>query len=55
MLESKLDSPEEQIKLMERRVNQLIEESALAAASGNTQLALERAKEAGTLLDVQRE
>nr|KAJ3419677.1 Intraflagellar transport protein 88 [Polyrhizophydium stewartii] len=32
---------------MERRVNQIIEESAIAASEGNLQLALEKAKESG--------
>ncbi|KAJ3294769.1 Intraflagellar transport protein 88 [Borealophlyctis nickersoniae] len=40
-------NPDEQIKQMEKKVNQLITESTIYASQGNTQLALEKAKEAG--------
>ncbi|KAI8920728.1 intraflagellar transport protein 88 [Entophlyctis helioformis] len=40
-------TPEEQIKTMERRVNQIIEDSTMAAADGNLHAALEKAKDAG--------
>ncbi|KAJ1343543.1 hypothetical protein BSLG_001924 [Batrachochytrium salamandrivorans] len=40
-------SPEEQIKAFERKVNHIIEESNFAAAQGNYQQALSKAKEAG--------
>ncbi|RDD37238.1 Intraflagellar transport protein 88-like protein [Trichoplax sp. H2] len=47
-LESKYDdNPEEKIRQMEKKVNELIEESALAGERGELQLALEKAKEAG--------
>lgn len=47
-LEAKLeDSPEDAIQQMEKKVNLLIEESAVASADGNYQLALDKAKEAG--------
>uniref|UniRef100_A0A8C7X9V3 Intraflagellar transport 88 homolog n=1 Tax=Oryzias sinensis TaxID=183150 RepID=A0A8C7X9V3_9TELE len=38
--------PEEKIKIMEKKVNDLIEESCMAYSSGTSQLALEKAKEA---------
>ncbi|CAH8553955.1 unnamed protein product [Heterobilharzia americana] len=41
------DSPEERIKNMEKRVNNLIEESCIAACQGEITVALEKAKEAG--------
>lgn len=41
------DSPEEKIKLLEKRVNELIEESCMAQSIGSLQLALEKGKEAG--------
>lgn len=41
------DSPEEKIKLLEKRVNELIEESCMAQSIGSLQLALEKAKDAG--------
>ncbi|KAJ3015302.1 Intraflagellar transport protein 88 [Thoreauomyces humboldtii] len=41
------ETPEEQIRNLERKVNQLIEESTLIAAAGNLRSALEKAKEAG--------
>ncbi|KAI8815627.1 uncharacterized protein EV422DRAFT_548801 [Fimicolochytrium jonesii] len=41
------ETPEEQIRNLERKVNQLVEESAVVAASGNLRSALEKAKEAG--------
>uniref|UniRef100_A0A672SH55 Intraflagellar transport 88 homolog n=1 Tax=Sinocyclocheilus grahami TaxID=75366 RepID=A0A672SH55_SINGR len=41
------DTPEEKIKILEKKVNDLIEESCLAHARGDLQLSLERAKEAG--------
>ncbi|KAG5460019.1 MAG: hypothetical protein BJ554DRAFT_7984, partial [Olpidium bornovanus] len=40
-------TPEEQIKALERKVNALIEDSAFAAEAGEQQSALEKAKEAG--------
>ncbi|XP_020568872.1 intraflagellar transport protein 88 homolog isoform X2 [Oryzias latipes] len=40
------DAPEEKIKIMEKKVNDLIEESCMAYSSGASQLALEKAKEA---------
>uniref|UniRef100_A0A8C7XBL1 Intraflagellar transport 88 homolog n=1 Tax=Oryzias sinensis TaxID=183150 RepID=A0A8C7XBL1_9TELE len=40
------DAPEEKIKIMEKKVNDLIEESCMAYSSGTSQLALEKAKEA---------
>lgn len=40
------DLPEEKIKLLEKRVNELIEESCMAHSKGSLQLALEKAKEA---------
>uniref|UniRef100_A0AAY4DRZ6 Intraflagellar transport protein 88 homolog n=1 Tax=Denticeps clupeoides TaxID=299321 RepID=A0AAY4DRZ6_9TELE len=47
-LESKNeDSPEEKIKILEKKVNDLIEESCLAQSRGDLQLSLEKAKEAG--------
>ncbi|ORY40383.1 TPR-like protein [Rhizoclosmatium globosum] len=39
--------PEEQIKTLEKKINQLIQESCIAASQGNNQLALEKAKDAG--------
>ncbi|XP_033843488.1 intraflagellar transport protein 88 homolog [Periophthalmus magnuspinnatus] len=41
------DLPEEKIKVLEKRVNELIEESCMAHGIGSSQLALEKAKEAG--------
>lgn len=41
------DSPEEKIKQMEKKVNELIEESCIAYGRGEIRLALEKAKEAG--------
>ncbi|TPX58753.1 hypothetical protein SpCBS45565_g07909 [Spizellomyces sp. 'palustris'] len=41
------ETPEEQIRNLERKVSQLIEESTIAAAEGNLRLALEKAKDAG--------
>lgn len=41
------DTPEEKIKILERKVNDLIEESCMAQSVGTLQLALEKAKEAG--------
>ncbi|KAM6969867.1 intraflagellar transport protein 88 homolog isoform 3-T3 [Aplochiton taeniatus] len=41
------DTPEEKIKILEKKVNDLIEESCLAHGRGDLQLALEKAKEAG--------
>ncbi|XP_056145107.1 intraflagellar transport protein 88 homolog isoform X2 [Lampris incognitus] len=47
-LESKNeDTPEEKIKILEKKVNDLIEESCMAHSLGSLQLALEKAKEAG--------
>ncbi|XP_036065716.1 intraflagellar transport protein 88 homolog isoform X2 [Oryzias melastigma] len=40
------DTPEEKIKILEKRVNDLIEESCMAHSNGASQLALEKAKEA---------
>jgi len=42
------DSPEEKVKQLEKKVNELIEESCLANEAGDFQLALDKAKEAGT-------
>ncbi|XP_006822667.1 intraflagellar transport protein 88 homolog [Saccoglossus kowalevskii] len=41
------DTPEEKIKQLEKKVNELIEESCFAANRGELNLALEKAKEAG--------
>ncbi|XP_077947007.1 intraflagellar transport protein 88 homolog isoform X5 [Gasterosteus aculeatus] len=41
------DTPEEKIKILEKKVNELIEESCMAQSTGALQLALEKAKEAG--------
>ncbi|KAK2185541.1 hypothetical protein NP493_231g03022 [Ridgeia piscesae] len=41
------DTPEERIKQLEKKVNELIEESCFASSRGELQLALEKAKEAG--------
>ncbi|XP_067109029.1 intraflagellar transport protein 88 homolog isoform X3 [Osmerus mordax] len=41
------DTPEEKNKLLEKNVNDLIEESCLAHGRGDLQLSLEKAKEAG--------
>ncbi|XP_023259040.1 intraflagellar transport protein 88 homolog isoform X6 [Seriola lalandi dorsalis] len=41
------DTPEEKIKILEKKVNDLIEESCMAQSVGALQLALEKAKEAG--------
>ncbi|XP_048834730.1 intraflagellar transport protein 88 homolog isoform X2 [Brienomyrus brachyistius] len=47
-LESKTeDTPEEKIKILEKKVNDLIEESCIANVRGDLQLALEKAKDAG--------
>ncbi|KAK3741791.1 hypothetical protein QZH41_001560 [Actinostola sp. cb2023] len=47
-LESKSeDSPEEKVKQLEKKVNELIEESCIANDRGELALALEKAKEAG--------
>jgi intraflagellar transport protein 88 len=43
------DSPEAKHKLLERKVNNLVEESCVASSRGQFQLALEKAKEAGRL------
>ncbi|TNN03589.1 hypothetical protein fugu_000618 [Takifugu bimaculatus] len=40
------DTPEEKIKILEKKVNDLVLESCIAQSSGNFQLALEKAKEA---------
>ncbi|XP_051938317.1 intraflagellar transport protein 88 homolog isoform X2 [Hippocampus zosterae] len=44
--EKREDLPEEKIKLLEKKVNDLITESCMAQSTGNSQLALEKAKEA---------
>nr|XP_057939067.1 intraflagellar transport protein 88 homolog isoform X2 [Doryrhamphus excisus] len=44
--EKKDDLPEEKIKILEKKVNDLITESCMAQSMGNSQLALEKAKEA---------
>nr|XP_029132841.1 intraflagellar transport protein 88 homolog isoform X2 [Labrus bergylta] len=41
------DTPEEKIKILEKKVNDLIEESCMAHSIGALQLALEKGKEAG--------
>ncbi|KAJ8255820.1 hypothetical protein COCON_G00196840 [Conger conger] len=41
------DTPEEKMKILERKVNDLIEESCMAHGHGDLQLSLEKAKEAG--------
>ncbi|XP_041114744.1 intraflagellar transport protein 88 homolog isoform X3 [Polyodon spathula] len=41
------DTPEEKIKQLEKKVNQLIEDSCIAHSNGDLQLSLEKAKEAG--------
>ncbi|XP_036397037.1 intraflagellar transport protein 88 homolog isoform X3 [Megalops cyprinoides] len=41
------DTPEEKMKILERKVNDLIEESCMAHGRGDLQLSLEKAKEAG--------
>ncbi|CAH8527505.1 unnamed protein product [Dicrocoelium dendriticum] len=41
------DNPEERIKLMEKSVNQLLEDSCIAASQGEITLAFEKVKEAG--------
>ncbi|KAJ8409908.1 hypothetical protein AAFF_G00209490 [Aldrovandia affinis] len=41
------DTPEEKMKVLERKVNDLIEESCMAHGRGDLQLSLEKAKEAG--------
>ncbi|XP_037345527.1 intraflagellar transport protein 88 homolog isoform X2 [Pungitius pungitius] len=41
------DTPDEKIKVLEKKVNELIEESCMAHSTGASQLALEKAKEAG--------
>lgn len=42
------ESPEEKVKLLEKKVNALIEESCFAGGRGESKLALDRAKEAST-------
>ncbi|NWH68145.1 IFT88 protein, partial [Geococcyx californianus] len=52
------DSSEEKIKQLEKKVNELVEESCIANSCGNLKLALEKAKEAGReerVLERQRE
>ncbi|XP_077437105.1 intraflagellar transport protein 88 homolog isoform X2 [Vanacampus margaritifer] len=44
--EKREDLPEEKIKLLEKKVNDLITESCMAQSTGNSELALEKAKEA---------
>ncbi|XP_029458377.1 intraflagellar transport protein 88 homolog [Rhinatrema bivittatum] len=47
-LESKSeDTPEEKIRQLEKKVNELVEESCIANSRGDLKLALEKAKEAG--------
>ncbi|XP_029494711.1 intraflagellar transport protein 88 homolog isoform X4 [Oncorhynchus nerka] len=41
------DTPDEKVKILEKKVNDLIEESCLAHGLGDLQLSLDRAKEAG--------
>uniref|UniRef100_A0A674D7Y0 Intraflagellar transport protein 88 homolog n=1 Tax=Salmo trutta TaxID=8032 RepID=A0A674D7Y0_SALTR len=41
------DTPDEKVKILEKKVNDLIEESCLAHGHGDLQLSLDRAKEAG--------
>ncbi|KAM8857880.1 intraflagellar transport protein 88 homolog isoform 1-T1 [Synchiropus picturatus] len=41
------DTPEEKIKNLEKKVNDLLKDSCMAQSVGNLQLALEKAKEAG--------
>ncbi|KYO44884.1 intraflagellar transport protein 88 homolog isoform X2 [Alligator mississippiensis] len=41
------DSPEEKMKQLEKKVNELVEESCIANSCGDLKLALEKAKEAG--------
>ncbi|XP_077154487.1 intraflagellar transport protein 88 homolog isoform X2 [Ranitomeya variabilis] len=41
------DTPEEKIRHLEKKVNELIEESCIANSNGNLKLALEKAKEGG--------
>uniref|UniRef100_A0A8C5M063 Intraflagellar transport protein 88 homolog n=1 Tax=Leptobrachium leishanense TaxID=445787 RepID=A0A8C5M063_9ANUR len=41
------DTPEEKIRLLEKKVNELIEESCMANSNGDMKLALEKAKDAG--------
>ncbi|XP_075967580.1 intraflagellar transport protein 88 homolog isoform X3 [Anarhichas minor] len=41
------DTPEEKIKILEKKVNDLIEQSCMAQSVGALQLALDKAKEAG--------
>ncbi|XP_026232212.1 intraflagellar transport protein 88 homolog isoform X3 [Anabas testudineus] len=41
------DTPDEKIKILEKKVNDLLEESCMAHSIGALQLALEKAKEAG--------
>ncbi|XP_061548864.1 intraflagellar transport protein 88 homolog isoform X2 [Phycodurus eques] len=56
--EKKDDTPEEKIKLLEKKVNDLITESCMAQSMGNSQLALEKAREAERMeraLERQRE
>ncbi|XP_077393350.1 intraflagellar transport protein 88 homolog isoform X1 [Festucalex cinctus] len=45
--EKKDNTPEEKLKLLEKNVNDLISESCVAQSTGNSQLALEKAREAG--------
>ncbi|KAK7108171.1 intraflagellar transport protein 88 homolog [Littorina saxatilis] len=46
-LEAKPETPEDQMRLLERKVHELIDESCLANSRGELALALEKAKEAG--------
>ncbi|KAB1267503.1 Intraflagellar transport protein 88-like protein [Camelus dromedarius] len=41
------DSPEEKIRQLEKKVNELVEESCVANSCGDLKLALEKAKDAG--------
>uniref|UniRef100_A0A8D0J5W0 Intraflagellar transport protein 88 homolog n=1 Tax=Sus scrofa TaxID=9823 RepID=A0A8D0J5W0_PIG len=41
------DSPEEKIRQLEKKVNELVEESCVASSCGDLKLALEKAKDAG--------
>lgn len=41
------DSPEEKIRQLEKKVNELVEESCIANSCGDLKLALEKAKDAG--------
>ena len=44
----KEETPEDKIKVLEKKVNELIEESCFAAGRGELKLALDRAKEASS-------